>query len=107
VGHPGHYDTLALVGRSCDTLRTGRGQREGLLDQDVEVSRQRRENVRFMEVIGGGDQDGVELFVRQEILEIVVDARNPAALRQRARLLKSTSQSAAILTPRVLRSTGR
>ena len=83
AAHADHHDPVALLGGPQDPLGAGRGHRERFLDQDVEVGRERGEDVRLVEVVGRADHDRVERLVAQHVLDVVERVLDAEAVRQR------------------------
>ncbi len=80
----GHHEyPLLLLGGAEYLLHFGRGQREGTLDEHVQIGRQRREDVGFVQVIGSADGDRVELLVLQQLFDVAEGIRHLEAIGQR------------------------
>ena len=88
VVHAYHHDPVALLRRANDALHGGGDHREGLFDQDMEIGRQRGENVRFVQMIGRADDDGVERLEPQHVLNVVERVLDAEAIGERAGLRK-------------------
>ena len=73
--HPDHHHAAFLLRGADDPLRTGRRERQRLLDQHVQVGAQRREDVAFVEVVRCADDDRVEFRGTEHFLDVVVGVR--------------------------------
>jgi hypothetical protein len=77
-----HQDPLLLFGCTEDLLHFGGVQGEGTLDEDMQVRRERRHHMGFMQVIGRADGDRIELFVLQQLLDVAEGIRHLEAIGQ-------------------------
>ena len=86
--HPDHHDAVALLRGTDDPLRRGGVHRERLLDQDVEIGRERGEDVGLVEVIGRADDDRVERLEPEQVLDVVERVLDPEPVGEGAGLGK-------------------
>jgi hypothetical protein len=73
-------------GRGQDSLHAARGEGERALAEHVDLGGQRRQRVRLVQVIGRGDDDGVEVVVFEHVLDVVEDVGDVEPVGKRAGL---------------------
>ena len=86
VVHAHHHHAVALLRRAHDALHAGGRHRERLLDQDVQVGRQRGQDVRLVQMVGRADHDRVERLVAQQVLDVVERVLDAEPVGERAGL---------------------
>ena len=86
VVHAHHHHTVALLHRAHDTLGARGRHRQRLLHQHVDPGRQRRENVRLVQVRGGADHHRVQRLEAQQILDVVEGVLDAEAIGEGAGL---------------------
>ena len=79
-----HHSTAAL-GRGKDPLDAARREGQGPLAEDMHLGRERAENVGLVQVIGRGDDDGVELIELEKILDVGERVGDAEAVGERSR----------------------
>ena len=68
AAHVADEDDLRVVAvRRDERLELGRGERHGLLDEDVLAGGDRRGDERRVQMVGGEDEDGVEVGIGDEL----------------------------------------
>ena len=81
-----HHHSFGRLRRSENAIYTRRCQRKRPLTENVHLRFERTQNVGLVQVIRGGDDDGVEPVVLQQLVDVGEHVRNAKPLRQSAGL---------------------
>jgi hypothetical protein len=83
---PHRHLLLHARGGGEDAVHAARGERERPLAENMEFRRECTENVRFVQMVRGHDDDRVELRAVDQVLDIREHVGDAEALRDLARL---------------------
>ena len=84
--HADGDDPIGLLRPADDAAGPVGVERKRLFDEDMQAGREGREQMHFVEMVRGADEDGVEFLVPQQLLDVVVHVVHAVPVGKRPRL---------------------